>query len=172
MRRNPAALGFDDEISSKFYQIAHHRTTGGHLTGALAIEERRSGRISFDIDGIEDPFYGGKEMALWNHGGMNPCLYLPVINLSNGQEFNPVSELSTEFDIERRDLRNPADEDLFELDRCSKGKLHQDGEFMGGIDSFNIASGIRLCKTLLLGFFQTLFKTPSFIGHLGENVIG
>ena len=81
----------------------------------------------------------------------------PLLHFGNGQEFNAISKFSTELNVQRRDLRDSSDEDLFESKRGSEGETNQNGELVSRIDPFNIIGRVRLRISFLLGFFYVTF---------------
>src|SRR3990172_12941489 len=103
---------------------------------------------------------------------MNPDFDLPLIDFGNGQQFNPVSKLTAELNIDGCDLFNPANEDLFKLKGSPEGEADEDGKFMSGIDPLDVIGGIGLCVSSLLGLSEHFLKGFSFIGHFGKDVVG
>ncbi len=168
-RYAPGDTGHD--IPGDVHDVAYHRACRGQLPGAVPAQQDIADGVAGYHDRIEDPVDLGELVALRNHGGMHPGFDFAVVVFSDGQQLDPVAELTGKVDVDGRYLGDALGVGIGQVYLHAECQGGDDRQFMGGIMALNIQSRVGFGVAFRLGLGQNLGKLAALIGYPGQDVI-
>src|SRR5690606_8517160 len=139
--------------------------------GAGAVIKRAAHGIAIDhhrvhhaID-VGDQTVGGDQRRM--HTQLDTCFGAS----RHTQVLDAITQRLGVIHIRRGQLRNAFGVGLVELQRNTERNGRKDGQFVCGIDAFDVEGRIGLGITQLLGFLEHVLKGATLLAHLGEDEV-
>jgi len=86
---------------------------------------------------------------------MDPRFDPVAVLLADGQQLDPVAEITGEIDVDGRNRADPFRKDILEFDAGAEAEGEEEAELVGSVDPFDIEGRVRLGIAQLLAFFST-----------------
>ena len=151
--------------------VCNHGRSSRQCTGARTIIQGFSNHIGIDTDSIHHAINVGQQTAFRNQSRVYTQLDAFVGFTGNTQQFDAIAKLFSVFDIATIEFADAFQIAGRKVHRCTECQCAHDGDFMAGIMTFDIKSGVSFCIAQSLSFFQYVCKRAAFFTHFSKNKV-
>ena len=144
--------------SGDVYNVRDDRRCGWTSARPTTFQNRRADKVTFRDNSIENTFDTGNRRLLRHHRRMDALLNAVRRPFANTEQLDLISELTSVFDVFRRDMTDAFNVNAGEIDFGAKCNAGQYCELMRSVDTIDIEARIGFRVAQLLGFRQHVIE--------------
>src|SRR5690606_4108580 len=153
------------------HQVGHHRRGGRLHAGTGAVVEGAANGVAIDHYRVHHAIDVGDQAVGRNQRRVYAQLDTGFGTTGNAQVLDAITQRLGVVHIGGGQLGDAFGVGLVELQRDAEGDGCQDGQLVGGVDTFDIEGRIGFGVAKCLGFLEHVPEGPALLAHLAEDEV-